>query len=99
MSQQTALLRRKKRKRLLYPQPEYEPYPDRGLYFTGPLGIWPWPIVNLILAIAEAIRSRSRTRYPSEPTQLFPRVATRRTEYVRDASGRIIERYEEISLE
>ena len=98
---QQTVLRRKKRKRLFYPQPEYDSYSDTdtGLYFIGPLGIWPWPLVNLILAIVEAIRIRSRMRYPTEPVQVFPRVASRRTEYIRDKEGRIIEKYEEISFE
>ena len=26
--------------------------------FRGPLGLWPWPIVNLLLALVEQIRVR-----------------------------------------
>lgn len=61
-------------------------YGERS-YFTGPLGIWPWPIVNLILAVVEAIRARIYYR----PTEVYrPRPRTVQYNIVRDEKGRII---------
>lgn len=91
MSEQIVELR--KRKRVLPFQVFRQDY--EGSWFVGPLGIWPWPLVNILLAIAESIRARS----VGSAAQVFPRVATRRTEYVRDAQGRIIEKLEEISVD
>jgi len=62
--------------------------------FVGPLGIWPWPIVNLLLTIIENMSVRRYT-----PSYYFPRTATRRIEYIRDSQGRIIEKYEEVTIE
>jgi len=96
------LLKRKRRfPRLLQSPPSEEAQEaEEERYFTGPLGIWPWPIVNLILAIVDLIRSsiRSQTQ-TSIVSRYFPKVARRRREYVRDSSGRIIEVVEEIELE
>jgi len=89
------ILERRKKKRLfpfqIQPLPEYESSRE---WFRGPLGIWPWPIVNLLLALIEAIKAKSYV----PPTQVFPRTASRRVEYIRDREGRIIEKYEEIEL-
>jgi len=95
------LLKRKRRfPRLLQSPPSEEAQEEEGRYFTGPLGIWPWPIVNLILAIVDLIRSsiRSQTQ-TSIVSRYFPKVARRRREYIRDSSGRIVEVLEEVELE
>jgi len=88
----------KKKKRIfpfqVQPPPDYESRESSREWFRGPLGIWPWPIVNLLLALIEAIKAKSYV----PPTQVFPRTASRRVEYIRDKEGRIIEKYEEIEL-
>jgi hypothetical protein len=52
-------------------------------YFTGPLGLWIFPLVNLILAIVESIRVR---------TYQVPQPKRRMTVFdiTRDREGRII---------
>lgn len=92
------LLKRKKRfPRLLQSPPVEEGYEEERRYFTGPLGVWPWPIVNLILAFVDLLRSQAEAL--RSPAYRLPRTATRRTEYIRDEKGRIIEKYEEVTLE
>jgi hypothetical protein len=63
-------------------------------WIVGPLGIWPYPIINVFLQIILIFRGQT-----SEPKTIFPRTASRRIEYVRDHEGRIIEKYEEIEVE
>lgn len=63
---------------------------------VGPLGLWPWPILNVLVRFVYALR---RAQTPATPTEYFPRTASRRVEYVRDQEGRIIERYEEITFD
>jgi len=93
------LLRRKRRfSRLLQPPPSEEALEGERPYFTGPLGIWPWPIVNLILALVDLTRSSVRAQTPAT-VRYFPKVARRRREYIRDGSGRIMEILEEVELE
>ncbi|RLJ01971.1 MAG: hypothetical protein DRP11_03630 [Candidatus Aenigmatarchaeota archaeon] len=54
-------------------------------WFRGPLGIWPWPLVNLILAIIYSIRSRAApTAAPRKPTKKIYSI-------IRDKEGRIVE--------
>jgi len=96
------LLKRKRRfpRLLQLPPSEEVRETEEERYFTGPLGIWPWPIVNLILAIVDLIRAQVRTSIVKRsPLSLLPKTATRRREIVRDSQGRIIEIYEEITLE
>lgn len=83
----------RKRKRLILP-----PYPEqvKGTEATlvrGPLGIWNFPFLNALLQFLYSIRRAAPT-----PQAYFPRIATRRVEYVRNREGRIIERLEEVEL-
>ena len=95
MSEQTL---EKVRKRVFpfrfQPPPEY----SDERWFSGLLGLWAWPLVNLVLSLAEKVRAKSRPSFTPYPTQVFPRVATRRTEYVRNNMGRIIEKLEEVEF-
>lgn len=68
---------------------------DAVLLFQGPLGLWPWPFVNLVLAVVNKLGGGSRKQ---DTRSLFPETATRRIEYIRDGTGRIIEKLEEITL-
>jgi hypothetical protein len=80
LSQQ--LLLRKKRKRLIPFRGETEE--AREEYIRGPLGIWPYPILNVLLQFIRRIREA--TVAPSKP------VRRRRTvvyEIIRDERGRL----------
>ena len=91
MSQRQIFHREKRERRILLPsEPERIGAGGRS-YFKGPLGLWPWPLFNVLLAMVETIRGRTYRG-------AFPKVATRRTEYIRNAEGRIIERYEEMEI-
>jgi hypothetical protein len=57
----------------------------------GPLGLWPFPFINALLQFIYALRYQER--------EYLPGLVTRRTEYIRNAEGRIIERYEEITID
>lgn len=85
MSQKLEL--RKKRILLLSPYPKTE---RSETIIQGPILGWPFPILNALLQLIA-----TRERAPSQQAY-FPKIVTRRVEYVRDSSGRIIERYEEI---
>jgi hypothetical protein len=87
----------RKRKRLIQVEQEEKPQlvyaEERAI--VGPLGIWPYPIINVLLQIIERLRSLT-----VRPVQAYlPKTATRRTEYIRDSQGRIIEKLEEISVD
>ena len=65
------------------------PFKPRGetsdaSWFRGPLGLWPWPLVNLILALAEGKRARG---YPVVPER---RRRMTLWDIARDSEGRII---------
>jgi hypothetical protein len=80
LSQQ--LLLRKKRKRLIPLRTETEE--AREEYIRGPLGIWPYPILNVLLQFIRRIREA--TVAPAKP------VRRRRTavyEIIRDERGRL----------
>jgi len=68
---------------------------DAALLFQGRLGLWPWPLVNLVLAVVNKLGGGGRRQ---DMRSLFPETATRRIEYIRDNTGRIIEKLEEITL-
>jgi hypothetical protein len=91
MSQQELLL---KKRRLLARQLGE----DENLFqpIVGPLGIWPWPILNVLLQLIIRLRAIRET---ATPIELLPKTVTRRTEYIRDREGRIIEKVEEVSLD
>ena len=67
---------------------------DATILFQGPLGLWPWPFVNLVLAVVTNLGGGRQV----STQQLFPPTATRRIEYIRDNTGRIIEKLEEVSF-
>lgn len=56
-----------------------------GTSFTGPLGLWAWPLVNLILALAESKRAQA-------PASVIPEQRRRMSlwDITRDREGRII---------
>jgi len=90
-------------KKVLPPQVQsqlsrYETQPQTQFQGLG-LGLWPWPIVNLLLALVERVRARVCAPSPAPtPARMLPRTASRRTEYVRNREGRIIEKYEEVDI-
>ncbi len=90
MSEQKLELR-KRRKRILLPA--YPTAERSETTIQGPILGWPFPILNALLQLIYATRERA----PSQQAY-FPKIVTRRVEYVRDFSGRIIERYEEIEI-
>lgn len=61
--------------------------PAAGGRFRGPLGLWPWPLVNLILALAERLAARPPAPAPAEPPPKRRRMSVWSIE--RDADGRI----------
>jgi len=66
---------------------------------VGPFG-WPYPILNVILQILERLQLMALNIRQAGPYfTYFPRTATRRTEYIRDKEGRIIEKIEEVSID
>jgi hypothetical protein len=67
--------------------------PQSQTQIVGVFGIWRFPILNLLLQIIMVLRGSTSAVQP-----LFPTTATRRTEYIRDKEGRIIEKVEEITL-
>jgi hypothetical protein len=73
---------------------------ERPIFVRGPLGIWPYPLINVLLQVVLVLRGLS-TWQPGPVVQQVPfqRTASRRTEYIRDREGRIVEKYEEITLE
>ncbi len=71
------------------------PVGDSQILFQGPLGLWPWPFVNLVLAVVNKLSGGGGRQ---DMRSLFPETATRRIEYIRDGTGRIIEKLEEITL-
>jgi len=86
-----------KRRRILLSRPDIAGAEEPEVPFIrGVLGIWPWPILNVLLQFLYALRAAV-----SQPYRFgyFPRTATRRTEYIRDKEGRIIERYEEVQID
>jgi hypothetical protein len=83
-----------KKRRVLLPPHEAE---STSQSITGPLGIWPCPILNILIQLIERLRGLRSTSQP--PQAYLPKVATRRTEYIRDSQGRIIEKLEEISVD
>jgi len=57
------------------------------IYFVGPLGIWPYPIVNLILALADRVRSFTLIA----PVQAAPDHSSEAVyEVERDSRGKIV---------
>lgn len=56
---------------------------ERGRYIVGPLGIWPFFVLNALLMFVERLRSM---RYDA-PQPKRPKVY----EFVRDEKGRIIQ--------
>jgi len=89
LSEQEAItlrpLRQRKRRRIL--QSATTEAPSDEEYITGPLGIWPWPILNVILRFIHALRRK---------TYVTPTVEKRKRrtvihEVVRDEKGRIVE--------
>lgn len=74
---------------------DVEEAPER---VTGPLGIWPFPLLEFIQTVRVRKR-RAIIRTPVPPQAYLPKVASRRVEYIRDPkTGRIIEKYEEIEV-
>lgn len=55
---------------------------SEALPFRGPLGLWPWPLVNLILAFALSL-ARGARGGGSPRTRVY--------QLVRDDKGRIVE--------
>ena len=74
---------------LPYPVQETPQYPtsssDERPQFTGILGLWPWPLVNLLLALVERTKGGVSVAPARKGTIL---------EVVRDERGRIIEIFE-----
>jgi hypothetical protein len=63
---------------------EQQPY-----YFTGPLGLWPFPIINLILSIVFSIRYA----YAFKPLATATNTPFENEEYykiIRDEKGEIV---------
>jgi hypothetical protein len=59
-------------------------------YFIGPLGIWPWPVVNLILSIVYSIRSTSLAAQAKVETAQKPFENVEYYRVVRDENGEIV---------
>lgn len=56
----------------------------------GPLGIWPWPILNVLLQLIKALRNIVSSSYIQSPATP-KRGGVKVYELVRDEKGRIIE--------
>jgi hypothetical protein len=59
-------------------------------YFVGPLGIWPWPVVNLILSIVYSIRSTSLAAQAKVEAAQKPFENVEYYRVVRDEHGEIV---------
>lgn len=92
MSEQKTEQKRDKKKRLIIRQSKV-PITQAPRILSGPFGLWQFPIINWLLSISGTFRARQPI-----PTQLLPKTASRRVEYIRDAQGRIIEKYEEVEI-
>lgn len=89
MSEQVGDLVKRRRSRILLPYPVETERLETSI--RGPLGIWNFPFLNMLLQFLYAVRTR-QAPYPA-------RTASRRVEYIRDPNtGRIIEKYEEIEF-
>jgi hypothetical protein len=76
------------KKKKTYPQLRLTPIRSQEAekrYFTGPFGLWVFPLVNLFLALIESIKYRA---YPSTAPERRRRMTV--FDITRDASGRII---------
>jgi len=80
-----------KRKLVIKPYPSIaSPPPQESTVtyqqFRGPLGLWPWPIINLLLALISQLRSLQI------PVTTVEKPPLRKVySIVRDEKGRIIE--------
>ena len=72
-------------KRDRFPLLQLQPRQAAGTTFRGLLGLWVWPVVNLILALAESKRAQA-------PAPVVPEQRRRMSlwDITRDKEGRII---------
>jgi len=78
-----------KQKLVLKQYPSTVPPPPEVTFtqqFRGPLGIWPWPLINLLLALIAQIRSLQTPAVTAERPPLRKVYSI-----VRDEKGRIVE--------
>ena len=69
------------------------------LYFIGPLGVWPWPLLNLFLGLAiqlgASVNTSKTGKAPPSSDSSREEVAVGRPvkiyQLVRDEKGRIVE--------
>lgn len=86
------ILERRKKPVLDMFRPPAQSYPQSYPLIRGPFG-WPYPVLNAFLQFIMMLS------YSPRSSSIFPNVASRRREYVRDSQGRIIEVYEEVVFE
>jgi len=78
----------KKRRILRFPPVQIETYREEEI-IRGPLGVWPWPILNVILRFIRALRKTQVQ--PTVPVEKPHRKRMTIHEIIRDERGRIIE--------
>jgi len=76
------ILKKEKRKKLIEILSPVES--ESSDYITGPLGIWPFPLLNVLIQVFERLRQTSVPR-PSRRRRLSV------YEFVRDEKGRILQ--------
>lgn len=100
MSEQQTVQKQKKKKKKRLVTVQSAPRilePEAPTILMGPFGLWRFPIINWLLSISGTLRARAPAT-TGLPRQIFPKTASRRIEYIRDAQGRIIEKYEEVEI-